>query len=119
MTFQTTREFMAIHGAMVTHDTILPGRCRVASTERAINMLDVCERICQENGITMRELMGKRSSRKFSWPRQEAYFWCRDLKYTFEAIADFFDVHHTSVIYGSGVAEKRLRASGALGANDE
>ena len=115
MTFQTTRAFMDAHGAMVTHDTILPGRCRVAATERAINMLDVCERICQENGLTMRELTGKRRNRRVSWPRQEAFFGCRNIGYSFQAIADFFDMHHTNVMHGCAAAEERMREAGALG----
>ena len=105
MMFESTRDFMRVHGAMVTHDTILPGRAIVKMA--CDDIRGACEVICRKHGVTMRELMGQSIKRNVSIARQDAFLTCRRLGHSYPEIGDFFDRHHTTVMSGCKRAIER------------
>ena len=99
----TTREFMAINGAMITHDTILPGR--MVKCSRTVK--DIVLDVCAEYGLTLDEITSDMRCMAVSIPRCEAYLRCREAKFSTERIGMFFGRDHSTVITGSRVAKKR------------
>lgn len=105
MMFESTRDFMRVHGAMVTHDTILPGRL---ITKRK-GMREVADDICAKYGITFAQLIGPSHKPKYAIPRQEGYLRSRELGYlSYQRIGDFFGGRdHSTVMTGCKRAAER------------
>lgn len=96
---------MHIHGAMVTHDTILPGRAIVKTAYD--DMRGACEFVCRKRGVTMQELIGRRRKKFIAEARQEAFLLSRRLGHSYPEIGEFFCRDHTTIISGCKRAMER------------
>ena len=64
------------------------------------NFVQICEAVKNVTGYNINELTKKNRSRKFLYPRQIiAYFLRTYHNYTFKAIGQLFNQHHTSVMH--------------------
>jgi hypothetical protein len=64
------------------------------------NFVQICEAVKNVTGYNINELTKKNRSRKFLYPRQIiAYFLRTYYNYTFKAIGQLFNQHHTSVMH--------------------
>ena len=62
-------------------------------------MRDIAFRICDEEGLSISELIGRSQERRLAWPRQRFCFEARALGKTLPQIGRFINRDHTTVIY--------------------
>lgn len=107
MMIQTTRSFMDVHGAMVTADTILPGRWQ----PQRVTIRDICEEVCARTGLTLPEIRGLSRVARVVQPRQEVMWLAAKAGKSTPEIGRFFSRDHTTVIHGIRAHQRRIGAA--------
>jgi chromosomal replication initiation ATPase DnaA len=102
---QTTRSFIDAYGAMVTADTILPGRIK----PQRVTIRDLCTEVCARRGLTFAELMEKTHAHRISRARHEVMWLASEAGKSLPEIGRFFGFDHTSVLHGVRAHRRRIQ----------
>ena len=77
---------------------------------RAVSMAHIAKDAAAAHGITARQIRSSSQARCISWPRQVAMSKMREQGFSFEAIAEFWGMDHTTVMHGIKAAKGRESA---------
>lgn len=99
----TTQSFLEAFGAMVTADTIMPGRL----VPQRIRISDIRDAVCLGCGVSVAEIMSRSRVRRIVHARQEVFWLAREAGKSTGEIGRFFGFDHTTVMHGCRAHEHR------------
>lgn len=103
---QTTQSFFEAYGAMVTADTILPGRLQ----PQRVRISDIRDEVCMRRGVSLSEIMSRNRVHRIAHARQEVMWLAREAGKSTVEIGRFFGFDHTTVLHGCRAHERRMSA---------